>query len=195
MSSTGDPKYGTARSRSNCVAGSASTDLPIPLRGSHAAVLHDTGTGFTILPGQRIEDPCNWVIPVVETCQFIASRRNGYVHLKRSLLVRIKTDRKGELVEILSGSQEIGRGGLALCMPCTLDLHVGAACDMELFLTQDREPLPVRGTVRKISRMIGEDTIRYRIEIEFDKLGRALESELRAFVDAARPEELHPLLV
>ena len=195
MSLTGNLKYGTARSRSNSVCGSVATDLPIPLKGNHSAVLHDTGTGFSILPGQRIEEADNWMLPVVETCEFIAARHNKYVHLRRSLLVRIKMEHEGEQVEILSGSDEMGRGGLILSMPCMLDLRGGATCDMELFLTQDREPLPVRGTVRKITRSVGEDTIRYKIQIEFGKLDRMAENELGAFVDAAQPQETHPLLV
>ena len=89
----------------------------------------------------------------------------------------------------------MGHTGMMLSMPCTLDFAVGMTCDMELFLTQDREPLPVRGTVRRISRTFGEDAIRYKIEVGFAKLGHLAESELAAFVDAAQPEELRPILV
>lgn len=193
MSLTGDLKYGSARSRS--AAPSAATDLPITLKGNHSAVLHDTGTGFSVLPNQMAPEATDWMLPVVETCEFIAQRRNKFAHLKRSLLVRVNLRRKGESVEILCGSQEMGRNGMMLSMPCTLDFAVGMTCDMELFLTQDREPLPVHGTVRRISRTLGVDAIRYKIEVEFAKLGHLAESELAAFVDAAQPEELRPILV
>ena len=189
MSLTGHLKYGTARTRSNAVCGSAAADLPIPLKGNHSAVLHDTGTGYAILPGQTGD----WMLPVVETCELV-TRRHKYVRLQRSVLVRMKVRRNGDEVEVLSGSDEIGRQGLIVTMPCTLDFQAGVSCDMELFLTQDREPLPVRGTVRRITRAVGEDSIRYKMEIEFGKLDAAALKELGAFVDSAKPRDLRPIL-
>ncbi len=131
----------------------------------------------------------------MEVCDLIRIRREKFAQLKRPLLVRVKVERKDEFVEVLCGCDEIGHRGLVLSLPCTLDFNPGVSCDLELFLTQDREPLPVRGTVRDISRTPGEDAIRYKVEVEFGKLEHLTQSELDAYVHAAKPVEQRPLLV
>jgi hypothetical protein len=192
MSLTGELKYKGGRVRS---AGSAATDLPITLRGNHAAALHDTGIGYEAMAGAYADATTGWIVPPMEICELVRSHREKYVPLKRSLLVRVKMARRKESVELLCGCDEIGHRGLILSLPCTLDFGPGASCDLELFLTQDREPLPIRGTVRNISRTLGEDTIRYKVEVEFGKLSHLTQSELDAYVLAAKPEEQRPLLV
>lgn len=192
MSLTGELKYKGGRARS---AGSAATDLPITLRGNHTAALHDTGIGYEALSGAYADATTGWSVPSMEICELIRSHRENYVHLKRSLLVRVKMARKKDSVELLCGCDEIGHRGLILSLPCALGFGPGTSCDLELFLTQDREPLPIRATVRNISRTLGEDTIRYKVDVEFRKLDHLTQSELDAFVHAAKPEEQRPLLV
>lgn len=195
MSLTGELKYKHGMSQATAPSGSAANDLPVTLRGNRSAVLHDTGTGFELLPGMFADATTGWIVPPMEVCELIRSHREKYVHLKRSLLVRVTMKRKGEPVELLCGCEEMGHKGLILSLPCTLDFGPGNTCDLELFLTQDREPMPVRGTVRNINRTLGEDTIRYKVEVEFGKLDSLTRSELDAFVHAAKPEEQRPLLV
>lgn len=195
MSLTGGLKFRNGQTRSAVPSGSAATDLPITLRGNHAAVLHDTGVGYDLLPGMFADATTGWIVPPMEVCELVRSQREKYVHLKRSLLVRVKMRRKSEPIELLCGCEEIGNRGLMLSLPCTMDFVPGTACDLELFLTQDREALPVKGTVRNISRTLGADTIRYKVEVEFGKLNSLTQSELDAFVHTAKPEEQRPLLV
>ncbi len=191
MSLAGEHKLKNGQVRSVAAA----PELPMSMKGNRSTTMYDAGMGLEYMTGVYADATSGWVVPPIEICEQIRAQREKFVRLKRSLLVRVRTSRKGETVELLCGCDAIGHKGLVLSLPCTLDFTAGATSDLELFLTQDREPLPIRGTVRNISRTVGEDTIRYKVEIEFGRLNSLTRSELDAFVHAAKPEEQRPLLV
>ena len=155
-------------------------DLPIPMKNGHASVLHDTGAGFSILSGpgssNALQDPN----------ALIGQQHEKMVHLDRSLLVRLNITRKsGETISVLCTSEEVGRTGVRVHLPCKMGLESGINLDAELFLNGSIEPTTTHGIVRSVDRMSHEDINRFMIEIEFSHLSSRASEEISSFLHKA----------
>lgn len=181
--------------RSNAYSGPVSAralpapNLPLALAGSHAASLHDTGVGFTVLPETS---DLEHVLPV-EPHGLAGPHRETLTSLQRSLTVRLELERDGSPVKIICGSRDLGCRGMILSLPCKLDLKPGMAFDMELFLPSVNRPVETHATVRRVSQAADDDSIRYRVEVDFDKLTSSAEHEIGSYiVQASRLQERPP---
>lgn len=122
-------------------------------------------------------------LPPLDPSDLIAQRREELVHLPEPLLIRLNLrGRDNERISVLCTGEDIGRTGARMMLPCLLGLSRGRKLDMELFLPSVPEPLPVRGTIRRISRTSGEDIIRYAVEVEFGCLVTSTAVEIAAFL-------------
>lgn len=164
-------------------------NLPLALGGSHAASLHDTGVGFIVLP--EISSDQEHILPI-EPHSLAVLHRESLTALQRTLTVRLTLQREGSPVRIVCGSREMGCTGMILSLPCKLNLEPGMAFDMEVFLPSVNRPVETHATVRKVSRAPDDDTIRYKVEVNFDKLTNSAEHEIGSFVQAARCQERPP---
>ena len=163
-------------------------NLPLTLDGSHAASLHDTGVGFPVLPQATDQEH---VLPIEPHALAVLSHET-LTSLQRTLTVRLTLDREGSPVKIICGSRELGCRGMVLSLPCKLDLKPGMTFDMELFLPSTNRPVETRAMVRRVSRAAGEDSIRYTVEVDFDKLTNPAEHEIDSFVQSSRLKERPP---
>lgn len=164
-------------------------NLPLTLGGSHAASLHDTGVSFSVLPDISVDQ--EHVLPI-EPHSLAVLHRETLTSLQRSLTVRLVLERDGSPVKIICGSKDLGSRGMILNLPCKLDLKPGMAFDMELFLPPVNRPVETHATVRRVSRAADDDTVRYRVEVDFDKLTSTAEHEIASFVQASRLKERPP---
>jgi len=186
-------RSGKAPCQSSALGTPSNMDLPILLKGSHTAALHDTGVGFAILPTgtpTELEEG----LPIRDVDELTGTQRETLVHLTRSLLVRLNLTRHSEDLRILCASEDIGCGGLLLTLPCRMDLSSGNTLDMELFLPSAKQPIRVHGTVQNVSRTVGEDVIRYIVEVKFGQLDAAIEREIAAFAHASQLQECRHML-
>lgn len=180
--------------RSNVYMGPASgsslpaPNLPLTLGGSHAASLHDTGVEFTVLP--EISDQ-EHILPI-EPHSLAVLHRESLTALQRTLTVRLTLEREGAPVRMICGSKEMGCRGMILSLPCKLDLKSGMAFDMEVFLPSLNRPVETHATVRSVSRAADDSTVRYKVEVDFDKLTSSAEHEIGSFVQAARCQKRPP---
>lgn len=119
----------------------------------------------------------------------------SYVHLSRSMLVRLNIQRSnGDTTPVLCVSQEVNHMGLKMRLPCQLNLTPGSVLDMELFTLFRDTPVAVKAVVEKVLRTVGEDIVRYMVEIRFKNLNPAAEHEINAFIHAAQLDERRMLL-
>ena len=165
-------------------------NLPLTLGGSHAASLHDTGVGFSVLPETSGDQ--EHVLPI-EPHSLVGLRRETLTSLQRSLTVRLVLERDGSPVKIICGSRDLGCRGMILCLPCKLDLKPGMAFDMELFLPSVNRPVETHATVRRVSQAADDDSIRYRVEVDFDKLTSSAEHEIGSYIVQASRLQERPL--
>lgn len=164
-------------------------NLPLTSGGSHAASLHDTGVGFSVLP--EIPSDQEHILPI-EPGALAVLHREKLTSLQRTLTVRLTLQREGSPVKLVCGSKELGCRGMILSLPCKLDLKPGAGFDLEVFLPSLNRPVETHATVRKVGRAANNDTIRYKVEVDFDRLTSSAEHEIASFVQAARCLERPP---
>lgn len=182
---SGKRKTRNAYSGSSAADRSTAPDIPLPLRGNHTAVFHDTGAGFTILPGDSVSK-LQEARPLVDPCEFVGPHRETFTHLARSVLVRMRLVWHGLPVLVLCGSDDLGCRGITLTLPCKLKLEPGTALDLEIFLPSAKKPIPAHAIVRKVVCTTGADRIRFKVEVEFAELRSWAEREIAAFVRASQ---------
>lgn len=119
--------------------------------------------------------------------------REMFARLARTLLVKLNLDRNGDATGILCGSRDMGCKGMSLMLPCRLDLKPGQSLDMELYLPSTGEPAVVHSEVRRVIRETRGDSVRYRVEVVFVRLGRATQKEISDFVHESRLQERRQL--
>ncbi|GEM_PF-6578501 len=121
--------------------------------------------------------------------------QESYVHLSRSMLVRLNIRRSnGDSTPVLCVSQEVKHTGLKMRLPCRLALSPGAVLDMELFTLFRDTPVAVKAVVENVVRTVGEDIVRYMVEVRFKNLAPPAEHEINAFIHAAQLDERRMML-
>ena len=146
------------------------------------AVLRDTGFFLDVRPKKTSLGLESEALPLLDSSNLIGQRREKLVRLPEPVLVRLNLrGQDNERISVLCTGEDIGRTGARMMLPCPLGLSRGKKLNMELFLPSAREPLPVRGTIRRISRTSGEDIIRYVVEVEFGDLVTSTAAEIAAF--------------
>ncbi|HUV05664.1 MAG TPA: PilZ domain-containing protein [Armatimonadota bacterium] len=170
--------------------GPSGSEMPVPLKGIRATSANDTGVAFSVVQDSIAPDHEEGHPPVMGLGELLNLHRETFVRLEQPLLVGLKlTHSSSEEVRVYCGSREIQRGGIRLILPCQLDLIEGTVLDMELFLPSVEQPIAVSGQVRKVSRIRGEDIMRYVLEVEFGSLSREAGSKIAAFVEASQAQE------
>jgi len=168
-------------------------DVPVPLKSSRCAALHDTGISADSVSGSHSPE-ARQEGPLSGLDDLIRQPHEPFVHLDRSLLVRLKlAHRNGEPIAVLCATDEIRCGGVHLLLPCALGLKPETAVDMELFIPSSSDPVAASGVVRKVGRLKGEDVSRYRVEVEFRRLTGQAQGRIAAFVQEARMDERRAL--
>ncbi len=188
----------------DCQSGAASADesplhtnaiarLPIPLRNGRLATLHDTGVEGTVLP-ERLPTMAENAATDAQPTATVDEDCEPYVHLNRSLLVRLSLPRaNGETARILCVVEDIQGTGLKLRLPCKLGLRPGMVVAMELFISPE-DPVTAKAVVRTVSRTPAGDVVRYVVEMRFKDLSAAAEREINAFIQAAQIDERQTML-
>lgn len=118
---------------------------------------------------------------------FPRQQPQSFVHLDESLLIRLKTPDNGdERILVCCGSKEIGRSGLRLMLPTSLNLRQGSSLDMELFLTTEQQPVRVEGEVRSVRPVRGQDSVFYGIEVKFVQTDSSFERKISDFIQTSQ---------
>jgi len=164
-------------------------NLPLTHGGSHAASLHDTGVGFSVLP--EISSDQEHILPI-EPGSLAVLHREALTSLQRTLTVRMTLQKEGSPIKVICASRELGCRGMILSLPCKMDMKPGMGFDLEVFLPSLNRPVETHATVRKVGRSADDDAIRYKVEVAFDKLASSAEHEIDSFVQAAKRRERPP---
>lgn len=168
----------------------AADKLPIRLNGGNTTSLHSSGVAFASIANRPTMEAEHGPITLFSSDDFKIDREEALLCAQKSLLIRLNLSiRDSELTRVLCTSERIGCTGARFIIPCQLGLTQGRILAMELFLPSFDNTLPVRGKIREITPINGDDMIRYAVEVDFEGLTNMDERLILSFVYESQLED------
>ena len=167
-------------------------DTPMPIKNPRMSALFDQATIRKVSKEGRLQSH-GGKMNLMNDMKELSDKNDGFLHLNRPLLVRLKIPRKADEIRAICDSKDISRAGLKLLLPCMLDLRAGSFLNMELFLRHEEKPISVAGQVREIARYHSEDLLRYEVEVNFDPRNSRALSQIDGFIQTSEAQDYQRL--